>query len=627
LWSSNLNIGKNYYGLNEFKQAIEYFESALSILGVKKSSDSIEIYSYLAKCNMEVGDFEKAVDFSKKSINIKADQYDMNSAKNSFASILLNTKDSFKIKEAIKYSKEVLRLSEPIRDDVDNYENALIALNILAKAYRILNELDLALGYYEKSLEIVSKSDTVSIAILLSNIALIFKDQNKQDLSIDKQNVSLDLFQQYYNTKYQYDYAANYENLADVYTVLQRYEYALKHYQKALINLTNNFRNENIFQNPNPKDTVLFIYSNPDMIRVLHLKASAAYKYYQQNKEQKYLTLANQTYQTAFDFHDELQKDISTENSRLFQAKNFMEKNKATVLLQSMNEADALQFANLPDSLLEQEKDLKITITFHKKQLNEAIEYEDSTEIERLDKLLFEEKQQYNQLINNLEDNYPDYYRLKYQQNQTQLVDVQNTLDDKTALLEYFVGDSAIYVLSIQKNHSRLYEVKKPNHWKTTIKDFRQSITNPFHDHPALFVKSADSLYQLLLSKPLCDLQADITRLQIIPDGELNYVPFEILLMESTTKSNILHKELPYLLKTKSVGYAYSAALLLESIETTATVKTYPYGGYAPIYYKDDTSFYDLPITRDKVKSLADLLNGKAYLSEQATLQRILEDW
>ena len=136
----------------------------------------------------------------------------------------------------------------------------------------------------------------------------------------------------------------------------------------------------------------------------------------------------------------------------------FIEKNKATVLLQSMNEAEALQYANLPDTLLEKEKDLKIAITFHQKQLNEALEYEDTLEIERLDKILFEEKQQYNQLINNLEENHHEYYQLKYRQNEIQLVDVQKQLDDKTALLSYFVGDSSIYILSIQKEKSKLYK-------------------------------------------------------------------------------------------------------------------------------------------------------------------------
>jgi len=162
----------------------------------------------------------------------------------------------------------------------------------------------------------------------MNNIAVLNIEKNlKADKAqyyqaINTLNESLNLYKLYYISENNFDYAMPHENLGDAYTVTNQLDSALLHYQKALINLTNNFRDEDSFQNPNPKDTSLFIYSYPHMIRVLHLKGTAAYQYYQQNDNIQYLNLANQCYQTAFDFHDQLQKDISTENSRLFQAKN-----------------------------------------------------------------------------------------------------------------------------------------------------------------------------------------------------------------------------------------------------------------------------------------------------------------
>jgi len=289
-----------------------------------------------------------------------------------------------------------------------------------------------------------------------------------------------------------------------------------------------------------------------------------------------------------------------------------------------MNEADALQYANLPDSLLEQEKNLKIAITFHKKQLNEAIEYEDITEKERLDKILFEEQQQYSQLIANLENNYPDYYRLKYQQNKTHLTDVQQILDDQTTLIEYFVGDRAVYILSIQKNQAHLYKVKKPGNWKEMIKDLRQSISNVYQNDKTLFSENARYLGQLLLDSVICVLPDETTRLQIIPDAELNYIPFEVLLTEDFDKNNIQYKNLEYLLKSKAVGYTYSAALWLENNENSLKAETSTYGGYAPRY--DHPDYNDLPIARQTVQDLANDLNVKAFLNQKATLSNFLID-
>jgi len=430
-------------------------------------------------------------------------------------------------------------------------------------------------------------------------------------------------------------------------------------YQKALINLTNNFRNEDIFQNPNPKDATLFIYSNHDMIRVLHLKATSAYQYFKQNNDIKYLKLANRTYQTAFNFHDQLQKEISTENSRLFQAKNitpyiesalkiayelqendqdvskaafqFMEKNKATVLLQAMNEAHALKYANLPDSLLEQEKDLKIAITFHQKQLNEAIEYEDTTEIVRLDKLLFEEKQQYRLLMDDLEKNHPKYFRLKYQQNQTKLSDVQNQLNNQTAFLSYFVGDTSIYALLTLKDSSQLFKIQKPANWRNLINNFQETITlsNPeerFNKYNkksfGKFVDNAHILYQYLLQEPLEEIN-HISHLKIIPDAELNYLPFDLLLTNINDIASPNYKNLPYLLKEKTISYAYSAALMMEQKET-GTTENYAYGGYAPKYI--DTIPSDLPKARQLVIDMASFFKGKKYINEEATKANFLKD-
>ncbi len=638
LWKTLRNIGLSYYQLSFYKDANKYFVKAYETEEKKQAKDSVQLLRNIGELFLEMGELEKAIEYGRKAIQINPEDPAANAV---FAQILNNTNDSSQLVNAIKYANMAIQMAKKETDfkkAILEKGNALNQLKKYNKAAKVYND---ALKN-DKTIE-----DTVYISKILNNLATVLFEEKKHQKAIGQLEKSLNLLAMYFKEDYSYYYSISLENLADNHTALQQFDTALLHYQKALINLTNNFRTEDIYQNPNPQDTSLFIYSNPDIIRVLHLKATAAYQYYQQNKNQKYLDLANQTYQTAFNFHDKLQREISTENSRLFQAENivayienalkvaylqqengqdiskaafrFMEKNKATVLLQSMNEADALQFANLPDSLIDREKELKLYITEYKRQRNNAIEEKDSNEEERLNTLLFEEEQQHRQLITNLETNNPNYYQLKYQQNQIQLADVQTQLDNKTALLECFVGDSTMYILSIQKNQSKLYQIPKPANWNQAIDQFRVALTDTetilagVDTHQKDFVQYGHLLYKWLLQKPFEDLGNPIERLQIIPDAELNYIPFELLLTEKVDldANTINYKKLPYLLHKQSVGYVYSAAFL-SSKKTEGHESLLPLAGFAADY--SNTDIEQLLHAEESVENIANKVDGKPFL-------------
>jgi len=72
-------------------------------------------------------------------------------------------------------------------------------------------------------------------------------------------------------------------------------------------------------------------------------------------------------------------------------------------------------------------------------------------------------------------------------------------------------------------------------------------------------------LYQLILEKPLACLNDDVKHLQIIPDAELNQIPFAALLMEPKQSGSVDYAKLNYLVNEFFVSYTYSAKLLLEA--------------------------------------------------------------
>jgi len=663
LWKSYRNIGICYRLLNIHKKAVQNLEASLDHYKKRLPKYEITILKNLAKSLTELGEYERAIDMLYTQLNDSIKIVPIARSLNTLAKALYLTENEKNIQEAMQHLNRSIKISKSLKDkktELDSYSEYVVI-------YEILENYSEIIKYAELCLDI---EDFEYLSLARINIAWALTKQNKYRASIEKLEEALKIYKEHYLSENNYYYAHPYENLADNYFELRELDTALLFYQKSLINLTNNFRTENIFRNPNPSDTTLFIYSNPDIIRVLDLKATAANQYFLQNNNTQYLNLAQQTYQTLINFHNKLQQDISTENSRLLQAKNIleyleraleiaytkqslqgfdsqasfrlMEKNKATVLSQLMNENDALLFSNLPDSLKKEEQDLKIAISFYERQFNEAKavlsiseerNQEKENEITELENSLYKSKEKYHRLIKTLEENYPDYYLFKYQQKETTLAEVQSKLNKETALFEYFVGKKNIYIFSIQYNQSKLYQIEKPKDWDNRINDFvgifnGSNLSDDLHSSTEVnrFTEQATFFYKILLQQPLNDLDEHITNLQIIPDAELNYIPFDVLFYEKPgTTDNLTFSNLPYLIKQKAIGYAYSASLWFSNLTSEPLQNPIAYGGYASEHSIEEEDA-DLPVARKQVQSTAELFKGKSYLADTATKSAFLGD-
>ncbi len=646
------NIGMCLLELNQLKKAEKHLDQAVSryqqIIEQNKGNSNDKnrnrlgvCYQHRARTMRRKGDFKRAADDAIQALSqFKLVNKVNNVARvnNILANIYIDTREYERAKILCETSIAEYESRDVDRNALADIYHTLAIANIKKTEYRQ------AIKAYKEALKFTGHP--VDSAITYSSIGLTYLqigDLVKSEKYLDK---GLEIKQKANNNNpYHFSYAGIIENFGDLKVAQNKLDAALNYYQLALINLTDNFRDKNPNKNPEAENDH-YIYNKIDLVRALHLKAKTAFKWYKKDKKKnkKYLTLAQDTYNTAFQFHNQLQQQIVTQESRLFQAEviipfietalevayelqeigepsaetafQFMEKSKATVLLQSINEAQALQYAGLPDSLLEQEKDLRIKITFYKKQVNDARQYEATDDIKQYEALLFEQQNIYDRLVRDLEKNHPEYYKLKYQQSNNSLEDVQKYLDKQTALLEYFVGDSSIYVLAIEKNTSRLYQLEKPENWTTTLSNFRRSITNKSErENGQLFTENAHLLYQCLLGKPLADLAADIKHLQIIPDGELNYIPFGLLLTKPAP-DKIKYSDLAYLLHDKSVSYAYSAALLLDTEHQNRHQASVSYGGFAPVYL--DAEHQDLPEGRRRVEQMAGNFKGEIFVGEEA---------
>ena len=63
-----------------------------------------------------------------------------------------------------------------------------------------------------------------------------------------------------------------------------------------------------------------------------------------------------------------------------------------------------------------------------------------------LNNRLFEEKQTYQQLINQFEADYPEYYRLKYDDATISVTELQKTIGKEEAIISYIPSDTTVFI-------------------------------------------------------------------------------------------------------------------------------------------------------------------------------------
>lgn len=145
----------------------------------------------------------------------------------------------------------------------------------------------------------------------------------------------------------------------------------------------------------------------------------------------------------------------------------------------------------------------------------------------------------------------------------------QRMLEPDQTMLEYFVGDSAIVIFVLKKDFFDVFSFKKDfplENWtdsllKSGIRDYGQKrdARTRWVMHE-VYVRYASALYDRLL-RPVEHLLT--SRLLIVPDGVLGYLPFEALLTARPAGQEGW-STLSFFVEKCSVGYCYSATLLGE---------------------------------------------------------------
>jgi len=223
---------------------------------------------------------------------------------------------------------------------------------------------------------------------------------------------------------------------------------------------------------------------------------------------------------------------------------HYSEVGKATVLTNSLNTKKAAEWTEIPENLKSLERETRAGFNHYISLLaNENREKgSDSIRLRSYQSKVLEFERRKDSIERILENRFPQYYQIKYDQSVIPLEEVQKKLSNDEAVLEYFISDSANYVFYITQNEYGLKKMLNEEVLLPVIEGHRKSMEG-WKDQNENQSDSLNyysyQLYQSLIAPFEEQLKKEkIKKLTIIPDGELGYLPFETFLTSEVAVDN-----------------------------------------------------------------------------------------
>ncbi|MEN7546613.1 CHAT domain-containing tetratricopeptide repeat protein [Rapidithrix thailandica] len=630
-FSTELYLGNIYYYQFQFDSSEYYYKLAEKTATTQeKVYEQERLYNSIGAMYFSLGNYSQSINYFNKAIRVIKHNYPNSLEK----TIPIQNNVASALKKLGKYNLALTHCYHLLRFNTN--QNNLF--NNIGLMHLALANHDSALHYFNKA-----KFTTIKDKIVQNNgMAQAYSGLKMFDHAeqLYKKTIQLNTEQFHFKNE---DLATSYIGLGKIYEEKKEFSQSLNFYQKALVTLHSSFDEAaDIFANP---ETPTLTISGLKMFEVLDAKAHALHSAYAHNRSGKYLEASLATYQQAVYLSEHIRKSYDSDEAKLFfvnqvfpvfekalevayqlyqlnptesnleAAFQLSEKSKSTVLSESLRNLEIMSVAHIPDSLLSQESNMKKQVTALKIRLTSSA---DSGQSAQLQGEIRDLEIELGNVYKAFEAN-PEFYRLKYDTSAITTRQVQeNLLNRQSALVEYFLGKKHLYIFVLTSTQKSLKKIDlSPAFWESFhyLKDWH-------YQHPAgkayQGYTHSQRLYQHLIA-PIEDMVQGKKYLRIVPDGDLHYLPFEIL-----TESNGQYA--PFLIQTYVMSYGYSAKLMLESSlheqhnGQNLLLAMAPFSGSSQEKYRNN---YLRPLNASARE--VQTIGGQVYLKEKATKSRFLK--
>ncbi len=541
--------------------------------------------------------------------------------------------------KAIDYYEKATAIYEKLHGK--DHPKMAVANSNLGFAYFQLELYGDAINYYETALTIwdkINPQPNASKAFVLSNLGYTYTKLDDKKTAMEFYDKALAMYIASQGKKHP-DVAAMYNRIGNIHQSNDKFDEALQNYQLALISNVSNFNTENIEANPSGEN---FYNGNQLLYSMMYKAQTLEARHFGKTLKQKDLDLGLQTLQACDSLIDRLRKQATNESDKIslgaianevyadgvriafilsdvaFKKRKdyrelsfyFAEKSKSAVLLDAISDTNAKSFAGVPEDLLEEEKSLKSALAL----VSQKLAQKPSEEEEKyLRETAFHLNQSYQTFIQNLEKQYPEYFNLKYNSSSPSINQVQNLIDNKTAIVSYFIDDSKrnesrLYTYTITKKSFKIIDKALPADYDRSITGLRNGL---FYMGEEVYIPTARNLYKLFIP---ARIPRSISELVVLPTGRMSVIPFEVLLTKDVKDIGTPYASLPYLLRKYSIRYEFSAGLLLQKKSKSSTLTSALL--CAPVTFPEKDNLNDLPGTREEVNTINQLFKSKNIPTE-----------
>ena len=672
---SNLGLAYKNHRVN-LQLALEYYHQSIKIMQEtgEEASNIAASYSNIGKLCRTFGDYDEGIRYLRKAEELfkLAPKKNQKKIARTYLSIGHQYRDKKEYREALENYYSFLKIFNQSPPASKSEIGSLIySYNSISRIYSDQSQFDSSYFYLQKAFDFHKQGIQSREMQSNENLAYYHQLQSNFEEALQAYEKANAIAEKRYSAPKHRIKSRTLKQVADSYLDLKDYDTALQYYQKALVILAFDFDESSLAQNPLPNQFISMAIG----LDIITAKANTFHQQFKDFKKEEDLLLAQKNYQFATAIINEQRRNFLADGSKhtlaakalvvyegaievalqlhqltnktsyLEEAFSFAERNKSLLLLESMQENVAKVAGQLSEADLQQEKELNSEIAFFEKQLiaeKGKGEKRNADKIKQWENDLFDTKQQYQKLVASFEKKYPDYYQLKHRIEPSSIPQLrQQLLNEQTALFEYFVGRDQIYVFCITAQQLKVEKIKRSEALSNALSQltslisqppFKQDATQLFSD----FSKANWALSRQLIIPLVASLPKDISQLIIIPDDQLAYLPFELLLTEepATDISSFSPKHYAYLLKKYAISYNYSATLLLNHLKRENTKHLKPIIGFAPSFASGpiaaarecaDGEVYSLQCNGEEVKAINELFGGQEQLGTEANLASFKE--